>query len=60
MVVVNKRAELLVEVLVYNLSLAVSLRIEYNRELNFNLKDIAEFVLKIQYKLRLIVGDYGL
>ena len=58
MVVVNKGVELLVEVLVYNLSLTISLRIKYSKELNFNSKDIAEFVLKIWYKLGSIVGDY--
>ena len=48
---------MLVEVLVYNLSLAVSLRVEYSRELNLNPKDIAEFVLEVQYKLGSIVRD---
>jgi hypothetical protein len=38
---------LLVKVLVYNLSLAISLRVEYSRELNLNPKDIAEFILEI-------------
>jgi hypothetical protein len=38
---------LLVKVLVYNLDLAVSLRVEYSRELNLNPKDIAEFILEI-------------
>ena len=47
---------MLVKVLVYNLGLAVSLRVEYSRELNLNPKDIVEFVLKIQYKLGAIVG----
>ena len=47
MVVVNKGAELLVKVLVYNLGLAISLRIKCGKEFNFNSKDIAKFVLKI-------------
>ena len=34
-------------VLVYNFSLAISLGVECSKELNFNLKDIAEFVLEI-------------
>ena len=48
---------MLVKVLVYNLSLAVSLRVEYSRELNLNPKDIVEFILEIQYKLGAIVRD---
>jgi hypothetical protein len=48
---------LLVKVLVYNLSLTISLRVEYGRELNLNPKDIAEFVLKIRYELGTIVRD---
>jgi hypothetical protein len=48
---------LLVKVLAYNLSLAVSLRVEYSRELNLNPKDIVEFILEIQYKLGAIVRD---
>ena len=48
---------MLVKVLIYNFSLAVSLGIKYNEELNFNFKDIAEFVLKIRYKLKTIVKD---
>jgi hypothetical protein len=48
---------LLVEVLVYNLGLAVSLRVEYSRELNFNPEDTAEFILEIRYKLGAIVRD---
>jgi len=47
----------LVEVLVYNLSLAVSLRVECGRELNFNSKDAVEFVLEVQYKLKSIIRD---
>jgi len=38
---------LLVKVLVYNLSLAISLRVKYSRELNLNPKDIVEFILEI-------------
>jgi len=47
LVVINKKAESLVEVLVYNLGLAISLKIKYNREFNFNPKDMAEFILEI-------------
>jgi len=47
LVVVNKGAELLVKVPVYNLSLTISLKVEYNKKLNFNPKDIAEFILEI-------------
>ena len=49
--------KLLVKVLVYNLSLAVGLRVEYRKELNFNPKDTVEFILEVQYKLGLIVRD---
>ena len=48
---------MLVEVLVYNLSLAISLRVEYGRELNLNPKDVVEFILEVQYKLGSIVRD---
>jgi len=48
---------LLVKVLVYNLGLAVSLRVEYSRELNFNPKDAAEYVPEVQYKLGSMVRD---
>ena len=48
---------MLVIVLVYNLSLAVSLRVEYSRELNLNPKDIVEFVLEVRYELGTIVRD---
>ena len=37
----------LVKILVYNLGLAVSLRVEYSRELNPNSKDIVEFILEV-------------
>jgi hypothetical protein len=47
---------LLVEVLVYNLGLAISLKIEYSRELNLNSEDTVEFVLEIRYKLGATVG----
>jgi len=47
----------LVEVLVYNLGLAVSLRVEYGRELNLNPKNAAEFILEVQYKLGSTVRD---
>ena len=48
---------MLVKVLVYNLSLAVGLRVKCGRELNLNPKNIAEFILEIQYKLRSMVRD---
>ena len=48
---------MLVIVLIYNLGLAVSLGVKYNRELNFNPKDIVKFVLEIQYKLKTMVRD---
>ena len=48
---------LLVKVLIYNLSLAVSLKIKYSKKLNLNPKDMAEFVLEIRYKLGTIVRD---
>ena len=47
---------MLVKVLVYNFGLAVSLRVEYSRELNLNPEDIVKFVLEIQYKLGATVG----
>ena len=42
---------MLVKILIYNLGLAVSLGVEYSKKLNFNLKDIAEFILEIGYEL---------
>ena len=48
---------MLVKVLIYNLSLAVSLGVKYSKELNFNPKDTAEFILEIGYKLGAIVKD---
>ena len=48
---------MLVIVLIYNFSLAVSLGIKYNKELNFNPKDTVKFILEIQYKLGTIVKD---
>ena len=48
---------LLVKVLIYNLGLAVCLGVKYRKELNFNPEDMAEFVLKIRYKLGTIVKD---
>ena len=48
---------MLVKVLVYNLGLAVSLRVECGRELNLNPKDAAEFIPEVQYKLGSIVRD---
>jgi len=50
-------AKLLVKVLVYNLGLAVSLRVKYSKELNLNFKDAVEFVLEVQYKLGFMVRD---
>jgi hypothetical protein len=47
LIVVYKGTYLLVKVLIYNLSLAVSLGVKYSKELNFNPKDTAEFILKI-------------
>ena len=47
----------MVKVLVYNLSLAISLRVEYSRELNLNPKDAVEFILEVQYKLGSMVRD---
>ena len=48
---------LLVKILIYNLSLAVSLEVKCGKKLNFNFKDIAEFVLEIRYKLGTTVKD---
>jgi hypothetical protein len=47
----------LIKVLIYNLSLAVSLGVECSKEFNLNPKDTAEFVLEIGYKLGTIVRD---
>ena len=48
---------LLVKVLIYNLSLTVSLRVKHNKKLNLNPKDMTEFILEIKYKLGTIVRD---
>ena len=48
---------LLIIILVYNFSLAVSLGVEYSRELNLNPKNTVKFILKIQYELRTIVKN---
>ena len=48
---------LLVKVLIYNFSLAINLKVECSRELNFKLKNMAEFILEIGYKLGTIVRD---
>ena len=48
---------MLIKILVYNLSLAVSLGVKYSRELNLNPKDTAEFILEIKYKLETTVKD---
>ena len=42
---------MLVVVLVYNFSLAVSLRVKCSKELNLNPKNTVEFILEIWYKL---------
>ena len=47
----------LVEVLVYNLSLAVSLGVEGSKALNLNPKDTAEFVLEIGYELMYFTSE---
>jgi len=47
LVVINEGAESLVEVLVHNLGLAVSLRVECSKKLNLNFKNVAEFVPKV-------------
>ena len=47
LVVVNKGVKSLVEVLVYNFGLAVSLRVEYSKKLNLNFKNVAEFIPKV-------------
>ena len=47
----------MVKVLVYNLGLAVSLRVEYGRELNLNPKGAVEFILEVRYRLGSIVRD---
>jgi len=57
LIVVNKKTELLVKVLVYNFSLAVNLKIKCSKKLNFNSKDIAKFILEIWYKLGSMVRD---
>jgi hypothetical protein len=48
---------LLIKVLIYNLSLAVSLGVKYSKKLNFNPKDTAEFILEIRYELGTTVKD---
>ena len=48
---------LLVKVLIYNPSLAIYLGVKYSKELNFNPKNTAEFVLEIRYKLGTIVKN---
>ena len=55
--VVYKGTYLLVKVLIYNFSLAVSPRVKCGREFNFNFKDTAEFILEIGYKLGAIVKN---
>ena len=48
---------MLVKILIYNFSLVISLGVKYNKELNLNFKDMAEFILEIRYKLGTIVKD---
>ena len=48
---------MLVKVLIYNLSLAVSLGVECSKELNLNLKNIIIFILEVGYKLGTRVKD---
>ena len=48
---------MLIKVLIYNFSLAINLGVECSRELNFNPKNMAEFILEIGYKLGTIVKD---
>ena len=48
---------MLIKVLIYNFSLAVHLGVKYSKELNFNPKDTAEFILEIRYKLGTTVKD---
>ena len=48
---------MLIIVLIYNFSLAISLGVKYSKELNFNPKDMAEFILEIQYELKTIVKN---
>jgi hypothetical protein len=47
LIVVYKEIYSLVKVLIYNLGLAVSLRVKCSREFNLNPKDTVEFILKI-------------
>ena len=37
----------MIKILVYNLSLAISLKVKYSKKLNFNPKNTAEFILEI-------------
>ena len=48
---------MLVKILVYNFSLAISLGVKYNKKLNFDPKNIAEFILEIWYKLETTVKN---
>ena len=48
---------MLIIILVYNLSLAVSLGVKYSKELNLNPKDMVEFVPEIRYELGTTVRD---
>ena len=57
LIVVYKETYLLVIVLVYNLSLAISLGVKCSKKLNLNPKDIVEFIPEIWYKLGTTVRD---
>ena len=48
---------MLVIILVYNLSLAISLGVKCSKKLNFNPKDIVKFIPEIKYKLGTIVKN---
>ena len=48
---------MLVKILIYNFSLAIYLGVKCSKKFNFNLKNIAEFILKIKYKLGTIVKN---
>ena len=48
---------LLVKILIYNLSLAISLGVKCGKELNFKPKNTIEFVPEIRYKLGAMIRD---
>ena len=47
LVVINKGVKSLIKVLVYNLSLAINLKVEYSKKFNLNFKDMAKFILEV-------------